>query len=255
MRNLNRYHLAWSLVALILCLCVATVFLGITRKRAFHERLSAIGYKFFFDRRDNNWLKDLAGDIVGNAAVYEVIGLKFDGGSKYASCQPVTIGPFKGSIIRFSYESNAKEPLPSAAELSECRNLTELRIEYVDIDSNYFQLDCIFPNVEYLSLAETKISDLNFITDKRFPKLSDLDVQNTMIDDEGLSSFYHSGVERFMLEGTKVTEAGLESLAKCKSLSNVYVLDGQVDSEFDAAPLAFQLVRMPHESLRKGGER
>jgi mono/diheme cytochrome c family protein len=82
----------------------------------------------------------------------------------------------------------------------------------------------IAPQVLWLNLAGTKVTDSGLATIARLPNLTRLHLQRTDVSDAGLEHLARlAHLEYLNLYGTKVTDAGLRALAGLTSLRSLYL--------------------------------
>ncbi len=88
------------------------------------------------------------------------------------------------------------------------------------------------PQIVWLKLGETKITDASMPEIARLKNLNKLHLEYTQIGDAGLANLKGLAyLEYLNLIGTKVTDAGLQNLAAMKALKNVFVWKSAVTVE------------------------
>lgn len=105
-------------------------------------------------------------------------------------------------------------------------------------DTHLPQLQKIATQLEWLNLADTKVTDAGLANLKDLKHLTRLHLEKTDIGDAGLAHLEGlANLEYLNLYGTKVTDKGLASIAKLPNLKKVYLWQTQVT---DAAADAFR---------------
>jgi uncharacterized membrane protein/mono/diheme cytochrome c family protein len=99
-------------------------------------------------------------------------------------------------------------------------------------DTQLAALEAIAPQVLWLDLSGTQITDGGLAVMERFPNITRLHLNRTAITDAGLTHLARaSNLEYLNLYGTKVTDAGLVPLAGLANLRALYIWQTGVTTE------------------------
>jgi uncharacterized membrane protein len=155
------------------------------------------------------------------------------------------------------------EVMPSAAKLSE-----DLGIAITALSPNEPWLQCnagvagknfgddelakltqLGPNLRWLDLAGTKVTDSGLSQLKATPNLTRLHLERTGISDAGLTNLTQlTSLEYLDLYGTEVTDAGLDTLQSLPKLKQIYLWQTKVTP---AAVTAFLDARTDKDQLQR----
>ena len=115
-------------------------------------------------------------------------------------------------------------------------------------DAGLSKLAPLGPNLRWLDLAGTRISDAGLASLRAWPNLTRLHLERTTLTDAGLAWLTNlTQLEYLNLYGTAVSDAGLTQLEKLPKLKHLYLWQTRVSPE---AAKQFQLARTDREQLR-----
>ena len=116
-------------------------------------------------------------------------------------------------------------------------------------DDELTKLTQIGPNLRWLDLAGTKVSDAGLVQLKGTPNLTRLHLERTPITDNGLTNLTPLvSLEYLDLYGTEVSDTGLESLESLPKLKQIYLWQTKVTP---AAVSAFVDARTDKDQLQR----
>ena len=116
-------------------------------------------------------------------------------------------------------------------------------------DSELAKLAQLGPNLRWLDLAGTKISDDGLAQLAAMPNLTRLHLERTAITDAGLTNVANlPNLEYLNLYGTEITDAGLQTLEKVPKLKQVYLWQTRVTA---AAATDFIEARTDKDQLQQ----
>lgn len=219
--------------------------LALQRRLRDVRQLSAYGCVLIYDRDEDNTLRDIVADVVGDHFVYSVRSVRLETPPEFAPAGELSLRSLANEIESFEYNCGTVAHLPSFDGLSKCKHLTDLRITNAMIREDYFSDGGPFPRLEYLQLSGSHIDDLSFLTASRFPLLEALDLAGTEVGDADLKSLSLQKLTHLMLEGTRVTAGGLSGLMGCPSLETVFISESQSSSGHRAPNTPFTVIAMP----------
>jgi hypothetical protein len=91
-------------------------------------------------------------------------------------------------------------------------------------DAQLAALEAIGPQILWLDVSETQVTDAGLATVEKFPNLTRLHLNRTAITDAGLTHLARLGhLESLNLYGTKITDTGLTSLSTLATLRTLYL--------------------------------
>ena len=91
-------------------------------------------------------------------------------------------------------------------------------------DAQLAALEAIAPQILWLDVSGTQITDAGLAVVEKFPNLTRLHLNRTAITDAGLAHLARlSHLEYLNVYGTKITDAGLTSLAGLANLRALYI--------------------------------
>jgi len=116
-------------------------------------------------------------------------------------------------------------------------------------DAQLAQLASFGPNLRWLDLAGTRITDAGLASVAAMPNLTRLHLERTSVTDAGLDRLGTlANLEYLDLYGTAVSDAGLAKLQKLPRLTHLYLWQTKVSPE---AAKAFAEARLDKEQLQK----
>jgi len=116
-------------------------------------------------------------------------------------------------------------------------------------DEELAKLAQIGPNLRWLDLAGTKVSDSGLTQLKATPNLTRLHLERTGVTDAGLTNLTQlASLEYLDLYGTEVTDAGLDRLQSLAKLKQIYLWQTKVTP---AAVTAFLDARTDKDQLQR----
>ena len=138
----------------------------------------------------------------------------------------------------------------AVVEVGENQNfLSVSTYNLVDFETAKLQLKTLAPNIIWLKLSDTNISDTALSTVAQMPHLTKLYLDKTAISDDGLKQL--SGLSHLVflnLVGTKVTQNGVLSLHTLTNLKKLYLYQSQVKIE----ELPTLQAQLPHIQIDMG---
>jgi mono/diheme cytochrome c family protein len=116
-------------------------------------------------------------------------------------------------------------------------------------DAELGQLVPLGPNLRWLDLAGTKVTDTGLSQLKTMANLTRLHLERTIVTDAGMTNLTQlDGLEYLDLYGTEVTDAGLETLQTLPKLKQIYLWQTKVTP---AAVTAFLDARTDKDQLQR----
>lgn len=168
-------------------------------------------------------------DLKPSAAIARILAARF--------------GTSAAAIAKTTPAKPLNEVLPVAAKLSEDLGIAITALSPTEPwlqcnagvagktfgDEEIGRLAQIGPNLRWLDLAGTKVTDLGLAQLKSSPNLTRLHLERTGITDNGLTNLAQlSSLEYLNLYGTEVTDTGLDALQSLPKLKQIYIWQTKV---------------------------
>lgn len=158
----------------------------------------------------------------------------------HAAKVPNANDPFASDFqkVKIDYETgrNRKEGRYVALKLNDeavdlirqMKNQTLLDLEQSSItDEQLANLEQL-KSVRELNLAQTSISDAGLDSVASFPHLTNLRLSKTQVTDNGMTELENLPLESLYLDNTAVTDYGLQTIGKIKSLKDLYLSGSKI---------------------------
>ncbi len=220
-------HWGWLLLGTVLLAAGhagLSVWLPYHREQQVVEKIHNWGGEVETDTGGPEWLRNRVGeDRLRDFKICErVIEVSLPSGTKVTDVDVASVTALS-SLRRLALRGSTSVTDTGLAHLSECRRLESLHLIRMRVTGAGLPL---MPNLTYLSLYETAVTDAGLARVSGLTNLRDLSLDGTAVTDAGLEHLRTlTNLEYLSLARTAVTDSGLTHLAGLPNLCDLS-LDG-----------------------------
>lgn len=190
-------------------------------KRFDHGKLAGVAVDLSFTAFDDSQL-----ELLNKVKLAESINFSYTKVSDLSSLDRDVLKGLKSLSL-----GGTRPNKSSSAIIGTCVNLKDLSLYDTDVDDDFFNQLPVMPNIVFLSLSKSLISDASVkVILQKFPALEKLDLSGCTVTDECCGHFATAKVGLLLLNNTKLSDKGLVAFAGAKKLHTLYVHNSQITS-------------------------